>query len=308
MKHLITGGAGFIGSHLANILLKKEEKVYCLDNFYTGDLKNIEQFKNNANFELINQNVEKPIKLIVDKIWHLACPGSPDFHQNYPLETSTSNAIGTFNMLNLAKEIKAEFLLTSTSEIYGNSTVHPQNENYNGSVNCNGIRSCYSEGKRFAESLTFNFSRIYKIKVHVARIFNTYGPGMKINDGRVISNFICQALQNKPINIYGGGDNTRSFCYIEDLVNGLTKLMNSNYFGAINLGNNEEISILDLAGLISKKINKKVRINHENPRKEDIKFRKPDLSLAKKELNWEPKVNLENGIQHTINYFQKILN
>ncbi len=308
MKHLITGGAGFIGSHLVNSLLKKEEKVYCLDNFYTGDLNNIEKFKNNSNFELINQNVEKPIKLIVDKIWHLACPGSPDFHQNHPLETSTSNAIGTLNMLNLAKEIKAEFLLTSTSEIYGNSTVHPQNENYNGSVNCNGIRSCYSEGKRFAESLTFDFSRIYKIKVHVARIFNTYGPGMKINDGRVISNFICQALQNKPINIYGGGDNTRSFCYIEDLINGLTKLMNSNYFGAINLGNNEEISILELAGLISRKINKKVSINHENPRKEDIKFRTPDLSLAKKELNWEPKVNLENGIHYTINYFHKILN
>ncbi len=307
MKHLITGGAGFIGSHLVKKLLDMEEKVICLDNFCTGNIRNVENFKNNSNFELIKQSVEKPIKIDVNKIWHLACPASPKYHLKNPIETSKTNLLGTLNMLNLAKEINAEFFLASTSEIYGDPDIHPQNESYKGSVNCIGPRSCYCEGKRFAESLTFDFARIYGLKVHVARIFNTYGPGMRINDGRVISSFVCQSLKEKNITIYGSGDNTRSFCYVDDLISGLIKLMNSTYWGPLNIGNNEEISILSLAEMISKKINHKVNIKFSSPREDDPRCRKPNLLLAKNKLDWQPTINLDEGISRTIIYFRKIL-
>ena len=307
MKHLITGGAGFIGSHLIKELLYRQEEVICLDNFCTGNIRNLENFKNNSNFELINQSVEKPLKIHVNKIWHLACPGSPEYHLKHPILTSKTNLVGTLNMLNLAKEINAEFFLASTSEIYGDPEIHPQNESYKGSVNCIGPRSCYCEGKRFAESLTFDFARIYGLKVHVARIFNTYGPGMRVNDGRVVSSFICQSLKENYITIYGTGDNTRSFCYVDDLVSGLIRLMNSNYCGPINIGNNEEISIFSLAEMISKKINNKVNIKYCSPREDDPRFRKPHLLLAKNKLDWQPTINLDEGISRTILYFRKIL-
>ncbi len=307
MKHLITGGAGFIGSHLIKELLYRQEKVICLDDFCTGNIRNLENFKNNSNFELINQSVEKPIKIHVNKIWHLACPGSPAYHLKHPILTSKTNLLGTLNMLNLAKEINAEFFLASSSEIYGDPEIHPQNESYKGSVNCIGPRSCYCEGKRFAESLTFDFARIYGLKVHIARIFNTYGPGMRVNDGRVISSFICQSLRENYITVHGTGENTRSFCYVDDLVSGLIRLMNSTYCGPINVGNNEEISIFSLAEMISKKINKKVNIKYCSPREDDPRFRKPHLLLAKNKLDWQPKINLDEGISRTILYFRKIL-
>ena len=307
MKHLITGGAGFIGSHLIKELLYRQEKVICLDDFCTGNIRNLENFKNNSNFELINQSVEKPIKIHVNKIWHLACPGSPAYHLKNPILTSKTNLLGTLNMLNLAKEIKAEFFLASSSEIYGDPEIHPQNESYKGSVNCIGPRSCYCEGKRFAESLTFDFARIYGLKVHIARIFNTYGPGMRVNDGRVISSFICQSLRENYITVHGTGENTRSFCYVDDLVSGLIRLMNSTYCGPINVGNNEEISIFSLAEMISKKINKKVNIKYCSPREDDPRFRKPHLLLAKNKLDWQPTINLDEGISRTILYFRKIL-
>ena len=307
MKHLITGGAGFIGSHLIKELLDRQEKVICLDDFCTGNIRNLENFKNNSNFELINQSVEKPIKIDVNKIWHLACPGSPKFHLKNPILTSRTNLLGTLNMLNLAKEINAEFFLASTSEIYGDPEIHPQNESYKGSVNCVGPRSCYCEGKRFAESLTFDFARIHNLKVHVARIFNTYGPGMRVDDGRVISSFICQSLRENYITIYGTGDNTRSFCYVDDLVSGLIRLMNSTYCGPINIGTNEEISIFSLAELISNKINTKVNLKYCSPREDDPRFRKPHLLLAKNKLDWQPTINLDEGISRTILYFRKIL-
>ena len=304
---LVTGGAGFIGSYLCEKLVNKGNYVICCDNFYTGNKNNLVNLLNNKNFELIQHDITFPIYLEVDEIFNFACPASPVHYQNDPVQTIKTCVHGAINMLGLAKRTKAKIIQASTSEIYGDPEIHPQNESYKGSVNCIGPRSCYCEGKRFAESLTFDFARIYGLKVHVARIFNTYGPRMRVDDGRVISSFICQSLKENYITIYGTGDNTRSFCYVDDLVSGLIRLMNSTYCGPINIGNNEEISIFSLAEMISKKINKKVNIKYCSPREDDPRFRKPHLLLAKNKLDWQPTINLDEGISRTIMYFRKIL-
>ena len=302
--NLITGGAGFLGSKLTEKLILKGEKVICIDNFLSGRKENIMKWNDNSNFNFIMHDVINPIKLKVDMIWHLACPGSPKKYKNDPIKTSKINFLGTYNMLEIAKTNNAKFLMASTSEIYGNPEVHPQPESYNGSVKTNGSRSCYCEGKRLAESLCFDFRRIFNLDVKVARIFNTYGPGMSINDGRVISNFIVQALLNKPLTIYGDGFQTRSFCYVDDLIEGLLKLMNSDISGPINLGNPYEISILTLANLISSKINASLQFTNDKLPEEDSLKRKPVIKLAKNELEWEPKISLNNGLNETISYFK----
>ncbi len=307
MKHLVTGGAGFVGSHLVDKLMNKGEFVYCLDNFMTGNISNIEHWQSNKNFEIIDHDVTNEIYLEVDKIWHLACPASPRHYQLDPIKTTKINFLGTLNMLELAKNNNAEFLLASTSEVYGDPKIHPQPETYTGSVNTTGIRSCYDEGKRIAESLSFDFHRIHNIKIHVVRIFNTYGPRMMPNDGRVISNFICQAIKNLPLTIYGDGKQTRSFCYVDDLVEGIYKLMHSNCKGPINIGNPNEISILELSNFIIEKFSKKIPIIHKKLPEDDPLQRQPVIDLAKKELDWEPKIYFEEGLEKTIKYFQNIL-
>ena len=305
--NLITGGAGFLGSHLTDKLITKGEKVICIDNFISGRKENIYRWNSNSNFEFIEHDVIRPMNLKVDKIWHLACPGSPKIHIKDPIRISRINFLGTYNMLNLAKNNNAKFLMASTSEIYGNPEIHPQPEIYKGSVNTKGVRACYREGKRFAESLCFDFKRIFNCEVKVTRIFNTYGPRMLTNDGRVISNFIVQALQNKPLTIYGDGSQTRSFCYVDDLIDGLIKLMNSKNTGPFNLGNPHEISILKLADLICSKINPSLKFLKKDLPEEDSIKRKPTIDLAKDELGWEPKISLDNGLNQTISYFKREL-
>ncbi len=307
MKHLVTGGAGFVGSHLIDKIMSKGDFVYCLDNFMTGNTTNIEHWQSNRNFKMINHDVTEKINLEVDKIWHLACPASPKHYQQDPIKTTKISFLGTLNMLELAKENNAEFLLASTSEVYGNPEIHPQPESYTGSVNTIGIRSCYDEGKRIAESLSFDFHRVYKVNIHVVRIFNTYGPRMMPNDGRVISNFICQAIKNQPLTVYGNGEQTRSFCYVDDLVDGIYKLMNSNFKGPINIGNPNEISISELSQFIARKLSKKIPIVYKSLPEDDPLQRKPVIDLAKKELDWEPRTNFEEGLEKTIKYFQNIL-
>lgn len=305
MKNIVAGGAGFIGSHLIDLLIKKGEQVICIDNFKTGTKKNIAHLINNTNFMCINHDVVNPIEIKSDKIWHLACPASINKYQKDPIETSKTIFLGTLNLLELAKKYNARFLLASSSEIYGNPEQHPQKETYWGSVNPIGKRSCYDEGKRIAESLCFDFSRMYGTEIKIARIFNTYGPRISPEDGRVISNFICQALQNKPLTICGKGLQTRSFCFILDLIDSLNKLMNSGYKGPINLGNPEEIKIHDLAHLINDKVGNKSRIvNIPLPENDPFK-RKPDINFAKSALNWYPKVTLSEGLDLTIEYFKK---
>jgi len=307
LKHLITGGAGFVGSHLVDKLMYKGEFVYCLDNFMTGNISNIEHWQGNKNFKMIDHDVTKKLNLKVDKIWHLACPASPKHYQKDPIQTTKICFQGTLNMLELAKEQNADFLLASTSEVYGDPKIHPQPESYKGSVNCTGIRSCYDEGKRIAESLSFDFQRMYDLKIHVARIFNTYGPRMTKDDGRVVSNFIYQALTNKPLTIYGNGKQTRSFCFVEDLVEGIYKLMNSKFIGPINLGNPNEITILELSEIIKDKLNKKISYVYETLPEDDPLQRKPLISLAQKELGWEPNIDFNEGIKKTIDYFKTIV-
>ena len=245
--NLITGGAGFLGSHLIDKLMKKGEEVICIDNFFTGTKKNLIQWLGNSSFELIRHDITKPITLEVDKIWHLACPASPIHYQFNPIKTAKTSFLGTYNMLGMAKRVGAKFLLASTSEIYGDPEVHPQPESYRGNVNPIGIRSCYDEGKRIAETLSFDYKRAHNLDIRVARIFNTYGPRMLPNDGRVVSNLIMQGLKNESMTLYGDGLQTRSFCYVDDLINGLIKLMNANTNGPINLGNPKEITILELS-------------------------------------------------------------
>ncbi len=306
--NLVTGGAGFLGSNLIYKLLSYGEKVICLDNFETGQKNNIIKLLNQENFQLINHDVSVPIIIEVDRIWHLACPASPIHYQSNPIKTMETNFMGTFNMLNLAKKNDADFLLASTSEVYGNPEVHPQDELYKGSVNTTGRRSCYIEGKRIAETLSTEFKRMYGTKIRIARIFNTYGPNMSVNDGRVVSNFIIQALKGNPLTVYGDGTQTRSFCYVDDLVRGLMNLMDSDFHNPINLGYPKEYSINQLAELIIQNIDLNLKIILQPLPPDDPKKRKPKIDLALRELNWKPEVNLKDGLLLTINYFQSILN
>ncbi len=303
--NLVTGGAGFLGSHLVEYLLENNEEVICIDNLFTGNKKNIEKWTNNSKFEFIRHDITEPISLEVGKIWHLACPASPVHYQFNPIKTAKTSFLGTYNMLGLAKRLNAKLLFTSTSEIYGDPQVHPQPESYRGSVNPIGIRSCYDEGKRVAETLCFDYKRIHGLDVKVARIFNTYGPRMVPNDGRVISNFICQALRKEDLTIYGKGEQTRSFCYVSDLIDGLVKLMNSNINGPINIGNPEEFKIIDIARKIQMRITNSEKLVFKDLPQDDPLQRKPDISLAKKYLQWEPKISFSEGLEKTINYFQK---
>ena len=307
VRNLVTGGAGFLGSHLVEKLIEAGEEVICLDNYFSGRKDNIIKLISNPKFELIRHDVTNPIYLEVDKIWHLACPASPKSYQSNPIKTAKSSFLGTYNMLGLARRVNAKILMASTSEVYGDPKVHPQPETYNGSVNPIGIRSCYDEGKRIAETLCIDYKRMHNCDIRIARIFNTYGPRMLPDDGRVISNFIVQALKNKPITIYGNGSQTRSFCYVDDMVEGFLSLMNSNYKNPVNLGNPKEFSILELANLISNKINKKLEFEYKPFPQDDPLQRKPLIELAQKELKWEPKIDLDEGLDRTINYFKKII-
>ena len=307
MRNLVTGGAGFIGSHLINHLIRDDEEVICIDNFYSGRRFNISKWENNPNFEFIHHDIINPINLNVDRIWHLACPASPSFYQSNPIKTTKTNFLGTLNMLGLAKRLKAKILFASTSEIYGDAEVSPQVETYKGSVNPIGIRSCYDEGKRVAESLCFDYFREHNVDIRVARIFNTYGPGMMVNDGRVVSNFIVQALKGEEITIYGDGFQTRSFCYVTDTVKGLLALMDNKDNGPINIGNENEITIKELAEKIRSKINPKLNIVYKDLPKDDPIQRRPCLKKANSKLNFFPSVNIEIGLDNTISYFRGLL-
>jgi len=304
--NLVTGGAGFLGSHLIDRLMESGEEVICIDNFFTGAKKNVTKWINNANFELIRHDITKPITLEVNKIWHLACPASPIHYQFNPIKTAKTSFLGTYNMLGLAKRVGAKFLLASTSEVYGDPEIHPQPESYRGNVNPIGIRSCYDEGKRIAETLSFDYKRTHKLDIRVARIFNTYGPRMLPNDGRVVSNLIMQGLKNESMTLYGDGLQTRSFCFVEDLINGLIKLMNAKTTGPINLGNPNEITILELAKIISSKLSIKENFIFQELPLDDPLQRKPIIEKAKEELDWYPSINLDTGIESTIDYFKNL--
>jgi UDP-glucuronate decarboxylase len=305
---LVTGGAGFLGSHLCKSLLDQGNEVVCVDNFYTSTKRNINALQKNTNFEFIRHDVTFPLYVEVDEIYNLACPASPIHYQRDPVQTTKTSVHGAINMLGLAKRTGARILQASTSEVYGDPSVHPQTEAYWGNVNPIGIRSCYDEGKRCAETLFFDFHRQYKVPIKVARIFNTYGPNMQPNDGRVISNFIMQALSNEDITIYGDGTQTRSFCYVDDLVNGLITLMNSDskIVGPINLGNPTESTIKEIAQGIIRLTNSNSKIVNLELPSDDPRQRNPDISEAKQKLNWEPKVALEDGLRSTINYFSNL--
>jgi UDP-glucuronate decarboxylase len=305
MRILVTGGAGFIGSHLIDRLMNDGHEVICLDNFYTGKKHNLRQWLDHPNFELIRHDITEPIRLEVDQVYHLACPASPVHYQYNPIKTVKTNVIGTLNMLGLAKRVKARFLLASTSEVYGDPEVHPQTEDYRGSVNPIGIRSCYDEGKRMAETLAFDYHRENKVDIRVARIFNTYGPRMLENDGRVVSNFVAQALRGIPLTIYGEGQQTRSFCYVSDLVNGLMRLMNGEHTGPINLGNPDEYTILELAQAVQNLINPDAEIKFEPLPADDPRRRRPDITKAQTLLNWEPTIPLQDGLKLMIEDFRQ---
>ena len=303
--NLVTGGSGFLGSHLCKKLINEGHEVLCLDNFYTGKKKNIRQLINNPNFELIRHDITKPISLEVDRIWHLACPASPVHYQHNPIKTSKISFMGTYNMLGLAKRTGAKFLLASTSEIYGDPEVTPQKESYKGSVNTTGIRSCYDEGKRMAETLCSDYQRIHGIDVKIMRIFNTYGPQMRSDDGRVVSNFIVQALRNEKLTIYGDGSQTRSFCYVDDLINGMNLLMRNNYNKPINIGNPNDFTIKELACLIKDLINPDLELIYKSLPQDDPKQRKPSINLARDILKWEPQTALKDGLIKTIEWFKE---
>ncbi len=307
MRNLVTGGAGFLGSHLIDRLIDLEQEVICLDNYYTGRKSNVSYHLNNPLFELIRHDVTEPIRLEVDRIWHLACPASPVHYQSNPIKTSKTSFMGTYNMLGLAKRTKARLLMASTSEVYGDPEVHPQPESYKGSVNSYGIRSCYDEGKRIAESLCFDYQRTHNVDVRIVRIFNTYGPRMIPNDGRVVSNFIVQALKGNSLTIYGDGTQTRSFCYVDDLIEGFIRLMNSQYTSPVNLGNPAEFKIIELAEKVRDLIDPNLQFINKPLPGDDPLQRKPVIDLAKAELSWEPKVSLSDGLMKTINYFKGVL-
>jgi UDP-glucuronate decarboxylase len=307
MRILVTGGAGFIGSHLIDRLMEQGQEVICLDNFYTGTRRNIVKWLGNPYFELIRHDITEPIRLEVDQIYHLACPASPIHYQYNPVKTIKTNVLGTMYMLGLAKRVKARFLLASTSEVYGDPDVHPQTEEYRGNVNCIGPRSCYDEGKRVAETLAFEYYREHKVDIRVARIFNTYGPRMLENDGRVVSNFVVQALRGQPLTVYGQGSQTRSFCYVSDLVEGLMRLMNGDFIGPVNLGNPDEYTILELAQVIQGMINPEAELVYQPLPEDDPKQRQPDITRAKTYLDWSPTIPLSQGLKMTIEDFRSRL-
>ena len=306
---LVTGGAGFLGSNLCERLINEGCDVLCVDNFYTGTKRNILHLLKNPYFEIFRHDITFPLYVEVDEIYNLACPASPIHYQNDPVQTTKVNVHGSINMLGLAKRLKAKILQASTSEVYGNPTVHPQPETYSGSVNPIGRRACYDEGKRCAETLFFDYHRQHGLKIKVARIFNTYGPRMHPNDGRVVSNFILQALRGEPISVYGDGTQTRSFCYVDDMVEGLIRLMNTqdDVTGPINLGNPEEITILELAEKVIELTSSKSEIVFEPLPADDPKQRQPDITLAREVLGWEPRVSLEEGLKKTIDFFDDLL-
>lgn len=305
---IITGGAGFLGSHLCERLLNEGNHIICVDNFFTGSYENIKHLKNNKNFEIIRHDITAPIHIECDEIYNFACPASPIHYQRNPVHTFKTSVLGILNMLNLARECNARLLQASTSEVYGDPLEHPQKETYWGHVNPDGIRSCYDEGKRGAETLMMDYNRQYKTDIKIIRIFNTYGPRMNENDGRVVSNFIIQALKNIPITVYGDGSQTRSFCYCDDLIDGTIKMMNrENFIGPVNLGNPIEMPVIDFAKIIIKATNSKSEIIFKELPKDDPVKRQPDISLAKEKLNWQPKYNLEDGLKKTIEYFEDYL-
>ncbi len=308
MVALVTGAAGFIGSHLCDMLLSKGYEVIGLDNFCTGNKDNIKHLINNNLFMLVKHDIIQPISFQVDQIYNLACPASPDYYLFNPVKTIKASVIGTINMLEIARRKNARILQASTSEVYGDPEIHPQNEGYLGRVNTIGPRSCYDEGKRVAESLMINYHKKYKVDVRIARIFNTYGPRMAINDGRVISNFICQALKDEPITIYGNGEQTRSFCYVSDLITGIVKIMEQKeIIRPINLGNPDEINIIELAHMVLRLTGSKSKMIFKPKPEDDPMRRKPDISFAKEKINWNPGVDLEEGLKRTIQYFENIL-
>ena len=308
-KILVTGGAGFLGSFLCERLIDENNYVICMDNFYTGQINNVKHLTNHPYFQLVTHDVIIPFYHEVDEIYNLACPASPVHYQYDPIKTNKTSVLGAINCLNLAKKLKAKIFQASTSEVYGDPNINPQNEGYWGNVNTVGIRSCYDEGKRCAETFFIDYKREYNLDIKIGRIFNTYGPRMHPNDGRVVSNFIIQALKNKDITIYGDGNQTRSFCYCDDLINSFIKFMDTRkeIFGPINLGNPGEFTMIELAEIIIKLTNSNSNLTFKPLPKDDPKQRCPDISLAKKELDWEPQISLKDGLYKTINYFEKII-
>lgn len=306
---LVSGGGGFLGSHLCDRLLEEGNEVLCVDNFFTGNRRNIHHLLDNKNFELLRHDVTHPLYVEVDEIYNLACPASPIHYQFDPVQTTKTSVIGAMNMLGLAKRLKIKILQASTSEIYGDPEVHPQPESYKGSVNTLGIRACYDEGKRCAETLFFDYHRQHKVAIKVMRIFNTYGPRMHPNDGRVVSNFIVQALKGQDITIYGDGKQTRSFCYVDDNIEGMYRLMNSRdgFTGPVNIGNPGEFTMLELANLVIELTNSKSKLVFLPLPQDDPMQRRPVIDLAKKELDWEPKVALREGLVKTIEYFEGVI-
>ena len=308
-KILVTGGAGILGSHLCQRLIDDGNNVVCVDNFFTGKEDNILKLLDNRNFQLIKHDVIFPLEVEADEIYNLACPASPVHYQYDPLQTMKTSFFGAMNLLDLTKQMNAKILQASTSEVYGDPEVHPQNENYWGYVNPIGIRACYDEGKRCAETLFFDYHRQYKLSIKVARIFNTYGPNMNVDDGRVVSNFIVQALQNKPITIYGKGNQTRSFCYVDDLIEVFIKLMDSpdDFIGPVNIGNPVEFTIRELAEKVVEMTDSRSELIFKPLPQDDPKQRRPDITLAKEKLGWEPKIKLEEGLKMTIPFFEDLL-
>jgi UDP-glucuronate decarboxylase len=305
MRIVVTGGAGFLGSHLCERLLDAGHDVICLDNFFTGRRENIIHLLDNHHFELLRHDVIEPVLLEVDQIYNLACPASPIHYQYNPVKTVKTNVMGTINMLGLAKRVRARILQASTSEVYGDPEVHPQTEDYWGHVNCIGIRSCYDEGKRLAETLMMDYHRQNGVDIRIARIFNTYGPRMLENDGRVVSNFITQALRGEELTIYGQGEQTRSFCYVDDLIEGLIRLMNTDdVHDPVNLGNPGEFTIRELADEVAKATGREVKIAHQPLPQDDPQQRKPDITRAKQLLGWEPTIALPEGLRRTVAYFK----
>lgn len=308
-KILVTGGAGFLGSHLCKLLVSEGHDVLCVDNFYTGNKKNLEELRDNPLFEIIRHDVTFPLYVEVDEIYNLACPASPVHYQHDPVQTTKTSVHGAINMLGLAKRLNAKILQASTSEIYGDPEVHPQTEDYRGRVNILGPRACYDEGKRCAETLFHDYHIQHNLRIKIMRIFNTYGPNMHPNDGRVVSNFIIQALNNEDISVFGKGDQTRSFCFVSDLIRGMTSLMNSEdqFIGPVNIGNPHEISIFELAETIIELTNSKSKIIHNPLPVDDPVRRCPDISLAQEKLNWTPKISLKEGLEITVSYFDNLL-
>jgi len=306
---LITGGAGFIGSHLCEKFLNKGNEVICVDNFFTGSKQNIVHLLSNPYFEVVRHDITFPLYIEVDEIYNLACPASPIYYQFDPVQTTKTSIMGSINMLGLAKRLKIKILQASTSEVYGDPKIHPQTESYRGNVNPIGLRACYDEGKRCAETLFFDYKRQHNLKIKVVRIFNTYGPRMRPDDGRVISNFIVQSLKGEDITVYGDGSQTRSFCYVDEMVEGIIKMMDSKegFTGPVNIGNSREFTILELAEKIISLTNSKSKIIYKPLPEDDPIQRQPNIDLAKKELGWEPKIQLDEGLKKTIYYFERLL-